>query len=173
MLVIAGLLAIQHVIRLKTCLRSPHGPCDPKRMPDLRSEISALAASFADAVLAAIRGASLEELLAENGGAPRRGPGRPRGRAMKATPTAPRPSAPRAKAAGGRLARRSPADIEKALGLVVSTLKATKGKGLRSEEIQKSLNLDKRELPRVLKTGLAKKVLRSKGQKRARQYFAS
>jgi hypothetical protein len=75
-------------------------------MPDLRSEISALAASFADAVLAAVRGASLEELLSEHNGAPRRRPERPRG-------------------------------------------------------------------PRVLKTGLAKKVLRSKGQKRARQYFAS
>jgi hypothetical protein len=142
-------------------------------MPDLRSEISALAAGFADAVLAAIRSASLEELLSEHEGAPRRGPGRPRGRAAKPAPAAPRPSARRAKVAGGRLARRSPADIEKALGLVVAALKATKGKGLRSEEIQKSLELDKRELPRVLKTGLAKKLLRSRGQKRATQYFAA
>jgi hypothetical protein len=142
-------------------------------MPNLRSEISALAKSFADAVLAAIRSASLEELLSEHDGAPRRGPGRPRGRAPKAAPSAPRPSAPRAKVAGGRLARRSPADIEKALTQVVALLKAMGKKGARSEEIQQSLKLDKRELPRVLKTGLAKKVLRSKGQKRATQYFAA
>jgi hypothetical protein len=44
---------------------------------------------------------------------------------------------------------------------------------MRSEEIQKSLGLDKRELPRVLRTGLEKKVLRSKGQKRATRYFAA
>jgi hypothetical protein len=56
---------------------------------------------------------------------------------------------------------------------VVTALKATRGKGLRSEQIQKALGVDKRELPRVLKTGLTKKVLRSKGQKRATQYFAA
>jgi hypothetical protein len=55
----------------------------------------------------------------------------------------------------------------------VTALKATKGKGLRSEQIQKSLGLDKRELPRVLRTGIAKKALKSKGQKRATIYFAA
>jgi len=44
--------------------------------------------------------------------------------------------------------------------------------GARSEEIRKFLKVDKRELPRVLKAGLEKKVLQSEGQKRATRYFA-
>jgi Fic family protein len=45
--------------------------------------------------------------------------------------------------------------------------------GLRSEEIRRALKLDVREVPRVLKEGLTKKKLRSKGQKRATTYFAA
>jgi hypothetical protein len=73
---------------------------------------------------------------------------------------------------GGKLARRSPADIEQTLTLVIAMLTAHGNKGARSEEIRKFLKVDKRELPRVLKTGLEKKVLKSKGQKRATMYFA-
>ena len=51
-------------------------------------------------------------------------------------------------------------------------MKATKGKGLRAEEIRAALKLDRRELPRVLHEGLAKKKLRSRGAKRATTYFA-
>jgi len=76
------------------------------------------------------------------------------------------------KAKGGRLARRTPADIAKALGEIVALVK-TKKAGLRSEEIRKALKLDVREVPRVLKEGLTKKKLRSKGQKRATTYFAA
>ena len=138
----------------------------------LRSALDSLASNFASAVLAAIRGASLDELVAESGGAPRRGPGRPRGSSTtKAAPTAARASAPAAKAKikGGRLARRSPADIGRALAEVVALVKTKKG-GLRSEEIRKALKLDVREVPRVLKEGLSKKKLKSKGQKRATVY---
>jgi hypothetical protein len=134
-------------------------------MPNLRTDLAALANSFADAVLAAIRGASLDDLLAESSAAPRRGPGRPRRQATKATQPAPRgPSAPRTKEVGRKLARRSSADVEKTLTLVIAMLTADGNKGARSEDIQKFLKLDKRELPRVLKTGLAKKVLRSRGR---------
>lgn len=136
-------------------------------MPTLRSALADLANDFANAVLAAIRSASLEDLLGEQGATPR-GPGRPH--RTKAAPVAARATTPRAK--GRRLARRSPADIEKTLATVVSALRATRGKGMRSEEIRRTLRLDKRELPRVLKTGIAKKALRSKGQKRATIYFA-
>jgi hypothetical protein len=140
-------------------------------MPDLRSELSAIASRFADDVLAAIRSASLDDLLAEDAAGPRRGR-RPRAAAATPAPhvsTAPTTRKP--KIVGGKLARRSAADIEKALGLVVAALKATKSSGMRSEEIQKVVGLDKRELPRVLRMGLAKKALRSKGEKRARKYF--
>jgi hypothetical protein len=128
----------------------------------LRSTLDQLAQSFANGVLAAVRGASLEDLLAESGG-PRRGPGRPRGTAT---------AGPRKKA-HGRLARRSPEDIAKTLDNVVSAVRATRGKGLRAEEIRKQLGLDVREVPRVLRAGLSAKKLHSKGQKRATTYFAA
>jgi hypothetical protein len=137
-------------------------------MSNLRSELSTLASNFADAVLAAIRGASLEDLLAETGGAPGRA------NTTKRTSAAARASGSphKARIVGGRLARRAPGDIENTLGMVVAMLKATPVEGARSEEIRSFLKLDKRELPRVLKMGLEKKVLKSKGQKRATRYFA-
>jgi hypothetical protein len=144
-------------------------------MATLRSTLDSLAANFASAVLAAIRGARLDELVAGSG-APRRGPGRPRGSSTtKSAPTSARTSVPAptsARTKGGRLARRSPADIAKTLGQIVALVK-TKKAGLRSEEIRKALKLDVREVPRVLKEGLAKKALKSKGQKRATVYTAA
>jgi hypothetical protein len=136
----------------------------------LRSTLSALAAKFANDVLAAIRGASIEDLLVENARAPRRGPRRApaAAAATKVTATASRASATKARFVGGRLARRSPADIEKTLAHVVAALKAGP---MRSEQIQKALKLDKREMPRVLALGLKKKLIRRKGQKRATQYM--
>jgi hypothetical protein len=138
----------------------------------LRSTLASLADNFASAVFAAIRGASLDELVAESGGAPRRGPGRPRGSSTtKAASTPARTSAP-SRRSKGRLPRRSPADIAKALGTIVALLKGKKA-GLRSEQIRDALKLDKRELPRVLGEGLKTKRLKSKGQKRATVYSAA
>lgn len=143
-------------------------------MATLRSALDSLAANFASAVLEAIRGASLDELVGGSGGPQRRGPGRPRGSSTtKNVPTVARASVratPKVK--GGRLARRSPADIAKTLGQVVALVK-TKKAGLRSEEIREALKLDVREVPRVLKEGLAKKTLKSRGQKRATVYTAA
>jgi hypothetical protein len=141
-------------------------------MPNLRSTINDLAHSFASSVLAAVRGASIQDLLAETGGAPRRGPGRPRGTSTKTTSKTSRDTLPfRATKHSGRLARRSPADIAKTLAQVVALVK-TKKAGLRSEEIRKALKLDVREVPRVLQEGLSTKKLKSKGQKRATTYSA-
>jgi hypothetical protein len=139
----------------------------------LRSTLDSLATSFAGAVLDAIKGASIQELLAESVSATRRGPGRPR--AAAAAPAA-APAAKAAKAArparsSGRLARRSPEEITKTLDRIHSLLKGKKS-GMRSEEIRKALKLDVREVPRVLKEGLAKKKLKSRGQKRATTYTA-
>ncbi len=131
----------------------------------LRSTLDSLASTFAGAVLDAIRGASLQELLAESGGTPRRGPGRP----PKAATAGLAKPARRGKA--GRLARRSPEEITKTLDRIHGLLKGKKS-GMRSEEIRKALKLDVREVPRVLKEGLAKKKLKSRGQKRATTYTA-
>jgi hypothetical protein len=132
----------------------------------LRSTLDSLATSFASAVLDAIRGASLQELLAESGNAPRRGPGR-----LPKSASAPAAAKPARAGKGGRLARRSPEEIAKTLDRIHGLLKAKKG-GMRSEEIRKALKLDVREVPRVLKEGLAKKKLKSRGQKRATTYTA-
>jgi hypothetical protein len=131
-------------------------------MPSLRSALDSLAQSFANGVLAAIRGASLDDLLAE-GGAPRRGPGRPRGGGTRVG------NPKRTK--GGRLARRSAEDIAKTLAQIVALVKNHKA-GMRSEDIRKALRLDVREVPRVLAEALKGKNLRKKGEKRATVYFA-
>jgi hypothetical protein len=140
-------------------------------MLNLRTTLDTLAASFAANVLAAIRGASLQELLAESSGVPRRGPGRPRGGGTTAGNPGPRVSVAR-KSKGGRLARRSPAEIARTLEAIVVLLRKNK-EGLRSEQIRKALRLDVREVPRVLREGLAKKKLKAKGQKRSTTYFAA
>jgi hypothetical protein len=165
----------------------------------LRNSISALAATFATSVVAAIRSSNLEDILdlaSEAAGARVR-------RAPASAPTeaapAPRPKRTRAKSAaratppgatpttkpvarpanasarkagrhaGGRLARRSPAEIAKALDTILAVLKTNKA-GLRSEQLREQLKMDKKEMPRVLKAGLDKKVLKSKGQKRSTVY---
>jgi hypothetical protein len=132
----------------------------------LRSALNDLASNFAAAVLDAIRGASLEDLLAETGdSAPRRrGPPPP---TAPTTPTA--PGRPARMPRSGRLKRRSPEDIADALDQVVALL--TKNhEGLRAEQIRQQLGMQAKEMPRVLKEGLAKKVLRSRGQKRSTTY---
>jgi ribosomal protein L12E/L44/L45/RPP1/RPP2 len=133
----------------------------------LRSTLDSLATSFAGAVLDAIKGASIQELLAESAAAPRRGPGRPSASAAAHPAAAAAKPARRAKA--GRLARRSPEEITKTLDRIHGLLKGKKA-GMRSEEIRKALKLDVREVPRVLKEGLSKKKLKSRGQKRATTY---
>jgi hypothetical protein len=131
----------------------------------LQSRLSDLATKFADEVLASIRTASLDELVGQGRGSPR--PTRPaRGGGDGTGVRVP-------KTTHGRLARRSPEDIQKTLGLVIAALNGTKGKGMRAEEIRTFLKLDKREIPRVLAEGLKTKKLRAKGQKRATTYFAT
>jgi hypothetical protein len=138
-------------------------------MSGLREQLSSLATHFADSVLAVIRGASIDDLLSESHAAPRRA-GRPRGRSTPSTSKSARVAAPRAKA--GRLARRSPADIARALATVVALVKRHP-KGLRSEQIRAELKMRPNEMPRILGEGLAKKALKSKGQKRATTYSAA
>ena len=128
-------------------------------MRTLHAQLNDLANTFAASVLLAVRRVPLEDLLGETG---RERRSAPRG-AQRA------PAAARSK--GGRLARRSLEDIAKTLASIVALLKGKKA-GLRSEQIRAALKLDKREMPRVLKMGIAKKSIRSKGKKRSTTYFA-
>lgn len=45
--------------------------------------------------------------------------------------------------------------------------------GMRSEQIRMKLGMQANEMPRVLKEGLTRKVLKSKGQKRSTMYTAT
>jgi hypothetical protein len=130
-------------------------------MPTLRSNLADLAHQFAEDVLDAIRSSSLEELLSDGGGRPSRrvagGGGQPD---------------PLRRAKSGRLARRSLEEIGQQLDKVVLLLKSKKD-GLRAEEIRRAFGMQSKEMPRILKEGLDKKRLKSKGRKRATTYFAA
>ena len=128
-------------------------------MRTLHAQLNDLANTFAASVLLAVRRVPLEDLLGETG------------RERRSAPRGPQRAPAAARSKGGRLARRSLEDIAKTLASIVSLLKGKKA-GLRSEQIRAALKLDKREMPRVLKMGLAKKAARSKGKKRSTTYFA-
>ena len=128
----------------------------------LRSQLDALASSFASAVVEAIRGVSLHELSGETGSGRRRVAG---GGGM------PDPlSIPKRRGKNGRLPRRSAEEIAKSLDKIVLLVKTHKA-GMRAEEIRSALGMESKEMPRILKEGIAKKKLTSKGNKRATTYF--
>jgi hypothetical protein len=131
----------------------------------LQSRLAALADSFAIAVLDAVRATSLKELLSETD---RRAPS-PRG----ARPRVQAPPQQTLRATDSRrLRRRSADDIATALSRVVALVKGHK-EGLRAEQIRSELQMQSKEMPRVLAEGLTKRKLRKRGQKRATTYFAA
>jgi hypothetical protein len=142
----------------------------PRPMSNIQSQIHALARSFVDQVVEVLRGASLRDLVSHEGGPS--GAGRP-ARSPASNAGAAPAAAPAAKAArpNERLARRSADEIQAALDKIVGLLKKHKD-GLRAEEIRSNLGMLAKEMPRILKEGLAAKKLTSKGQKRATTYFA-
>ena len=130
--------------------------CSPKKehppMSNLRMTLDHLASVFASSVLDAIRGASLQEILAESAGGGARRPGRPRLEATVATEAshAGAPSSPAgARRRRGRLARRSAGDISQIVDSIVSLLER-RSDGLRAEQIRAELGLEAKELPRPI-----------------------
>ena len=145
----------------------------------LKNRINALAEEFSAGIVAAIRSASFEEILAGGvASTAKRGPGRPakktngaqvaKGGGGQPAPLSPPKRARRGK--GGRLARRFPSEIEHVIGLVVAKLGEHKD-GLRSEQLQKLLKLDKSEITGPLNQALAARKITKKGQKRSTTYF--
>jgi hypothetical protein len=134
----------------------------------LRMNLRSLADNFASAVLDAIRSASLEELLSDAGGS--RPSGRGRGFATAGDGAGAGPSRG-GRRSSGRLPRRSPEQIAKALDDVVALVKKHKN-GLRAEQIRAELGMQAKEMPRILAEGLAKRKLKRRGRKRATTYTA-
>jgi hypothetical protein len=142
----------------------------------LRDTIHRLAVDFAAGVLGVVRGASLEDILAETGGAVRRGPGRPpsqavASRVLERSPRAAQAHRPRRTGRKGRLQRRSASDIGHVVDKIVELLSG-KSKGLRAEQIRAALDLSSKELPRPIALALSSKKISKTGQKRATTYFA-
>jgi hypothetical protein len=139
----------------------------------LRDTIHHLAADFAAGVLGVIRSSSLEDILAESGGAVRRGPGRPPSQAVASRVLERLPHAPQARRTGrkGRLQRRSASDIGHVIDKIVELL-SSKPKGLRAEQIRAALDLSSKELPRPIALALSSKKISKTGRKRATTYFA-
>jgi hypothetical protein len=127
----------------------------------LRTQLDALAATFATQIMAAVQGASLQELAGSNGR-----------RAVAEGAAARRAvSVPKKSGKPGRLPRRSAEEISTLLGKIVLLVKTHK-QGMRAEEIRSKLGMQSKEMPRILKEGIATKKLTTKGQKRATTYFA-
>jgi hypothetical protein len=131
----------------------------------LRLRLNQLASSFASDVLSTIRGASLEELLAESSSA-----GRSRAAALSLHGNAAGARPLRAPHSGGRLRRRSLGDIAQVVETIVGLLKQSPA-GLRAEQIRERLGLLAKELPRPLKEALSSGKVSKSGQKRATTYF--
>jgi Fic family protein len=138
-------------------------------MPSLHQTIAALASSFTQEVLVALRGASMAD-LSELSSIPSRSRSVRAARTSKKAPAKAATSKPRSK--GGRLVRRSPKQIATTVAKIVGLLKGKKA-GLRSEEIQGALGLSRKEMPRPIQAALAKKLIRRKGQKRGTTYFTA
>jgi hypothetical protein len=138
-------------------------------MSSLRNALEALTVQFTEGLLEAIRSASLDELVGSE--RPRRlNGGRAAAKPAKGEATAAKPR--KTATASGRLPRRSAEDIAAVLDQIVALLKKNKD-GLRAEMIREYLGLQAKELPRVLKEGIASRKLKSKGQKRATTYYAT
>jgi hypothetical protein len=130
---------------------------------NLRQRLDELASTFTAGVLQAVRSASIEDVLAESGRAPRV--------ARAALAAVGVPTARAGRRASGRLARRSAADIGEVIDRIVSLVK-TAPKGMRAEEIRVSLGMQAKEMPRPLKEAVSAGRLGKSGQKRATTYFA-
>lgn len=131
-------------------------------MSNLKSTLENLATDFAASVLEALRSASLDELMEVSKGPGRRGGGRGAALAI---------GAGRRRGKGGRLGRRSSAELNAVLESIVGLLEKNP-KGLRAENIRENLGLEAKELPRPLAEGIRNGSLRKTGQKRATTYFA-
>jgi len=132
-------------------------------MSKLNETLHTLAINFADAVLEALRSSSLEEIM---GGHPIN---KPKLASAKAAPTKAAPTKTRQKGRT-RLPRRSLEQIAGAVDQIV-TLLHKHPEGLRAENIRQELNLDAREVPRVLHMGIdTKKLVILSGQRRSTTY---
>lgn len=138
-------------------------------MSTLRAQIDRLAAQFAGNIIDALRGASLDDLMAIAGN-------RGNGTARRGRPPAGggggtlEGGSPR-RGGNGRLGRRTQDDIGRMIDRIQELLEKSAG-GMRAEQIREALGVEAKELPRPLADALAAGRITKSGQKRATTYFA-
>ncbi len=126
--------------------------------------------NLTEEIARAIRSASFDEVAALNGGVHKAAAAAPKAKASaKAGPKA--AAAPAGSKRRGRRPRRSAEQIKATLTTVLGLLK--KSPGLRSEQIQKTLKLAKKDLVGPIAAGLEAGNLKKKGERRATAYFAA
>jgi hypothetical protein len=125
-------------------------------MNSLRAKISKLAEELTAGIFAALKNASLEEIVAITGG--------PKSKIAKLAEGSSRASK------GLRLERRSDDEIAQVADRIVALLEKHPH-GLRAEVIREKLGLIAKELPRPIADAVAQKRIASEGNKRATTYF--
>lgn len=80
-------------------------------------------------------------------------------------------AAPKETAAPREIQRRSSDQIREQLRDLCAML-SKHPEGVRSEQLQRELNVDRKAMPLLLKTALNQKLLKKKGERRATMYFA-
>lgn len=134
------------------------------------SDIDALVASFASDLSLLVRRMALEQVMTALGGdaaAPvRRGPGRPKG-STNAAPSAPKSTGKR----GGKRVRRSAEDLAGMGDALLAHVKANPGQ--RGELIAAALGTDVGTMRKPMKLLIAKKLVKTQGQRRGMTYWLS
>jgi hypothetical protein len=128
------------------------------------SDIDALVASFASDLSLLVRRMALEQVMTALGGdgaAPaRRGPGRPKG-STNAAPSAPKEL--------GKRVRRSAEDLAGMSDALLAHVKANPGQ--RGEIIAAALRTDVGTMRKPMKLLIAKKLVKTQGQRRGMTYW--
>ena len=136
-------------------------------MPSVNDRIRQRVEEFAEEIAELIRASAMETVaaaLGEGVGGGRGGRGRGRRGAGRPARGAGRLSVSRAKGA-----KRPPGEIEKLASELASYIKSNPGQ--RIEQIAKGIGTSTKELTLPVKKLLAKKSIKTRGQKRATQYF--
>lgn len=138
-------------------------------MPTVNDQIRERVEAFAAEIAELIRASAMETVaaaLGEGGGGGRGG----RGRGRRAAAVRPARGAARAAAsARSKGAKRPPQEIERLTGRLSDYIKNNPGQ--RIEQIAKGIGTSTKELTLPVKKLLSKKSIKTRGQKRATQYF--
>ncbi len=134
-------------------------------MPTVKDQIRERVEAFAADIAELIRASAMETVAAALGEGVGGGRG---GRGRRAAGRPPR-GAGRAVAARAKGAKRPPGEIETLTAELGSYIKNNPGQ--RIEQIAKGIGTSTKELTLPVKKLLAKKAIKTRGQKRATQYF--